>query len=62
MLNYYFLALLASIATEQTIVDKMVNPVCPHGYVKFSHRCIKQQPEKCPIGMINISFFNTTIV
>ena len=27
-----------------------------HGYIKFVHRCIKDQPEKCPIGMINVSF------
>ena len=53
MLNYYFLALLGSVATQQTIVDKMVNPVCPDGYVNFSHRCIKEQPEKCPIQNFN---------
>jgi len=54
--------IIASVATQQTIVDKMVNPECPHGYIKFAHRCIKEQPEKCPIGMINVLFFNNTIV
>jgi hypothetical protein len=40
----------------------MVNPVCPDGYINFSHRCIKQQPERCPIGMINVSIFDSAIV
>ena len=43
--------IIASVATQQTIADKMVNPECPHGFIKFAHRCIREQPEKCPTGM-----------
>ena len=58
----FFLTFLASIATQQSISNKIVNPGCPQGYIKFAHRCVREQPEKCPIGMINISFFNYTTV
>ena len=62
MLKYYFLTFLASVATQQTISNKIAHPECPHGYIKFAHGCVREQPEKCPTGMINVSFFNYTIV
>ena len=39
---------IASIATEQTVVNKIVHPTCPPGFMPFAHRCIKNQPEKRP--------------
>ena len=53
---------IASIAGQQTALNNYVNPTCPEGYIKFSHRCIRNQPEKCPPGFININIFNSTII
>ena len=52
---------IASIAGQQTALDNYVNPTCPDGFIQFAHRCIKNQPEKCPRGFINIEIFNSTI-
>ena len=52
---------LASIASQQTALDNYVNLTHPDGFIQFAHRCIRNQPEKCPRGFINIEIFNATI-
>ena len=53
---------IASIANEETLVNKIVHPTCPDGFMPFAHRCIKNQPEKCPRRFINVNMFNHTII
>ena len=61
MLKYYFLTFLASVATQQTISNKISNPECPHGYIKFAHRCIREQPKNVQLVLSMSVFFNNTI-